>query len=88
MNLCIVSKTFTDSEIIGLILSQFEKNSAESSARGHGQCCTITLLHMSRFNKTESAIFIPLMCSLLPEDIHSEFISFMYFGTAKLTIKH
>ena len=89
MNLCLVSKTFTDSEIIGLILSQFEnKSSAEPSARGHGQFCTIILLQMNRLSKTESAIFIPLMCFLLPEDLHSKFISFMYFGTVKLTIKH
>ena len=26
------------------------------------------------FNKTESAIFVSLMCSLLPEDFHSELI--------------
>ena len=84
MSLCLVSKTFTDSEIIGFILSQF----AELSARGHGQCCTITLLHMKRLNKTESAVFVSLMCCLLPEDLHSELISFMYVGMVKLTIKH
>ena len=27
---------------------------------------------MNRLNKTESAIFISLVCSLLPEDFHSE----------------
>ena len=81
MNLCLVSKTLTDCEIIGLILSQFENRVLLNPVlRGHGQCCTITLLHMNRLIKTESAIFIPLMCSLLPEDLLSEFISFMYFG--------
>ena len=29
---------------------------------------------MLSFNKTESAIFVSLMCSLLPEDNHSELI--------------
>ena len=32
------------------------------------------LLHMNRLNKTESSILISLMCSLLPEDVHSELI--------------
>ena len=32
----------------------------------------ITLLHINRLNKAESAIFVSLMCSLLPEDLHSE----------------
>ena len=32
------------------------------------------LLHMNRLNKAESAIFVSLMSSLLPEDLHSEFI--------------
>ena len=39
---------------IGLILSQFE----EAGVRGREQCCTIILLHMSRLNTTESAIFV------------------------------
>ena len=30
---------------------------------------------MNRLNKTESAIFISLMCSLHPEDLHSDLIS-------------
>ena len=42
-------------------------------ARGREQCCTLTLLHMNRLNKPESAIFF-LICSLLPEDLHSELI--------------
>ena len=29
---------------------------------------------MNSLNKTESAVFISLMCSLLPEDLHSELI--------------
>ena len=32
------------------------------------------LLHLNRLNKTESAIFVSLMCSLLSEDLHSELI--------------
>ena len=68
-----------------LILSQFK-----ASARGRRQCCTITLLHMNRLNKTESDIsvlfyfifffffffffLLLLICSLLPEDFHSELI--------------
>ena len=43
------------------------------NARGRGQCCSITLLHMNRINKTESANFASLVCSLLPEDLHSEY---------------
>ena len=42
--------------------------------RGHGQSCTISLLHMNRLNETESAIFVSLMCSVLPENLHSELI--------------
>ena len=62
---------------IEFILSQFEKkSSAEAGARGCGQCCTITLLHMNRLNKTKSAIFVFLMCSLLPDDLHSDFFLF------------
>ena len=29
---------------------------------------------MNRLNYTDSAIFVSLMCSLLPEDLHSELI--------------
>ena len=29
---------------------------------------------MNRLNKTEFAIFVSLMCSLLPENLHSELI--------------
>ena len=39
---------------------------------GRGQHCINTLLHINRLYKTESAIFVSLMCSLLPEDLHSE----------------
>ena len=56
--------------IIGLILSPFEK----SSARGRRQCFTITLLHTNSLSKTESAVFVSLMRSLLPKDLHSELI--------------
>ena len=59
--------------ITGLILSQFENRVPPKPVlAGHEQCCTITLLYMNRLNKTESAIFVSLMCSLLPDDIHSE----------------
>ena len=34
----------------------------------------IYFLHINRLNKTESAIFVSLMCSLLPENLHSELI--------------
>ena len=37
-----------------------------------GQCCTIILLHMTRLNKTESAIFVSLMCFSLLEGRHSK----------------
>ena len=29
---------------------------------------------MNRLNKTESAFFVSLVCSLLPKDLHSELI--------------
>ena len=55
--------------------TQFEnKSSTETGARGRGQRCTITLLHINRLNKTESAIFVSLVCYLLLEDLHSELI--------------
>ena len=44
--------------------------SAEGGARGLGQFCAITLLHMNRLNKTESVIFVSLICSLVLEDLH------------------
>ena len=50
--------------------------SDEAVARGRGQCCTISLLNLNRLNKTESAIFVSLMDSLLPEDLHSKLILF------------
>ena len=31
---------------------------------------------MNRLNKTKSAIFVSLVCSLLPEDFYSEFIEY------------
>ena len=57
---------------IGLILSQFENRVLLVGSKGRGQCCTITLLHMNRLNKTESAIFVFLMYFLLPKDLYSE----------------
>ena len=44
---------------------------------------------MNRFNKTESAIFVSLVCSLLPGDLYSEFIiknSLKYNGQLGLFI--
>ena len=45
-----------------------------AGASGRGQCCIIKLLHMNRLSKTEPAIFVSLMCSLLPKDLSSELI--------------
>ena len=62
--------------IIGLILSLFEHIvPLKPVLGGRGQCCTITLLHVNRLNKTDSAIFVSMMCCLFPEEFHSEFIS-------------
>ena len=33
--------------------------------------CTMSSLHMYRFNITESAVFVSLMCTLPPENLHS-----------------
>ena len=78
VSLCLVSKTFTDSEIIGLILSQFENRVPLNPVLG--SMGSGAPLHYC----TQSAIFISLMCSLLPESLHSEFIPFMYFGMVTL----
>ena len=51
--------------------------SAKAGAReggGRWQRCTIILLHVNTLNETESAMFVSLMCSLLPEDHHSGLI--------------
>ena len=48
-------------------------------------CGTITLLHMNRLNKTESAIIASLMCSLLPKDLHSELILFRILYLPQIT---
>ena len=76
VSLCLVSKTFTDSEIIGLIHSQFEDRvPLNPGLGGMGSVASLHLvLHMNRLNKTMSAIFISLMCYLLPEDLYSEFV--------------
>ena len=72
-------KYFWSVGIIGLRLSQFENrvllNLVLGRGEGREQCCTIILLHMNRLNKTESAIFVSLICSLLTKDLHSEIIS-------------
>ena len=58
-----------------LIQSQFENRvPLKPVLERRGQCCNITLLQMKRLNKVESAIFVSLMCSLLPKDLHSELI--------------
>ena len=62
---------FWSFEVIGLILSQFENRVRLKSVRGG---VGITLLHINKLNKTKSAIFVSLMCSLLPEDLHSKLI--------------
>ena len=52
--------------IIGLILSQFENRvplrPLLGGGRVRGQCCTITVLQMNRFNETEAASFVSLEC--------------------------
>ena len=53
-----------------LILSQFE-NRFQLRLEPD---CTITIVHLNRLNEKESAIFVSLMCSLLPKDLHSELI--------------
>ena len=40
----------------------------------------VGFLHMYRLNKTESAIFISLICLLLPEDLHSAYFIFTVAG--------
>ena len=54
--------------IIGLSLSQFENRVPLKPVLGVGQWAwavlTITLLHMNRLNKTDSVIFVSLVCSL------------------------
>ena len=59
--------------VIGFILSRFENRVPLKP----GQCCAIILLHMNRLNKNESAIFVSLMRSLLPKDLHSELIGYI-----------
>ena len=41
-------------------------------------------MHMNRLNKTKSAIFDSLMCSLLPENLHSELI----LSSLRLVLSH
>ena len=51
-----------------------ELSSAVALLEPHCYRYTITLLHKNRLNKTESAIFVSLMCFLPREDLHSEVI--------------
>ena len=62
------------------------KSFAAAGARGCGQCCTITLLHINRLNKTESAIFVSLMCSLLPQDLFFIFFFIVFSDNIRLDI--
>ena len=65
---------FWSFEIIGLILSYFENRVPLKPVLGAWAVLQYYIyLHMNRLNKTETAIFISLMCSLLPEDLHSYF---------------
>ena len=44
---------------------------------------------MNRLNKSESAIFVSLVCSLLPEDLHSELIlSSSHLALCRLPVQH
>ena len=49
---------------------------------------TISLLHIIRFNNTESAIFISLIFSLLPKDLQSELFEFFFFTVFPENIRH
>ena len=49
-----------DTEAWKYYMIKFKINQA---SRRRGRCCTITLLHMNRFHKPESAIFVSLMSS-------------------------
>ena len=60
---------------IGLVLSQFESRVPVKPVLG--EVGSVTLLHMDRLSIIKSAIFISLMCSLLPEDLHSEVVYFL-----------
>ena len=64
--------------IIGLSLSRFENRVPLKPVLRAGPWAwavlTITLLHMNRLNKTDSFIFVSLVCSLFPENLHSELI--------------
>ena len=51
------------------------------------QYCTIILLHMNRLNKAASTIFVSLMGSMLPEDLHSELI-LLTIGNRELGTKN
>ena len=60
--------------IIGLIPIQFKNRvPLEPVLGGVGSVAPLHSLNIKRLNKTESAMFVSLMCSFLPEDIHSEF---------------
>ena len=57
-------------------MSQFENKVPQQPVLGgRGQGCITTLLHMNRLNKTESVMFVSLMCSLHLEDLHQNLFS-------------
>ena len=45
------------------------------------QCYTITLLHMNRLSKTESAIFVSLSRSLLSGHFHKNLFDYIVLNT-------
>ena len=58
--------------IIGLILSQLENRvPLKPVLGGVDSVAPLPLLRMRRLNKSESAIFVSLLCSLPSKDLHS-----------------
>ena len=55
--------------IIELSLSQFEKRIPLKPVL-MDMSSVAPLLHINKLNQTESAIFVSLVCSLLPEDLY------------------
>ena len=59
--------------VIGLILSQSENRVPLKP--GRDQCCTITLLHMKRLTKNESAIFVSLIQRIYIQNLFCSLMS-------------
>ena len=55
-----------------------KKEFSVAGAREHGQCFIITLLHMNRLNKTESADLRFFDVFLLPGDLLSELFFYLH----------